>query len=179
MSIRPEANGAGKVAYRRGMRSAGLVPYRRRPGGLEILIAHPGGPFWARRQEGAWSIVKGEVDDNEDALACAVREFREETGWTIDPAGAIPLGEVRQKAGKHISAWAVEAELEPSELASEQVTINIRGHEVTFPEIDEVRWCGRTEAFRLLNPAQAIYYERLNDALAGPDSTPGGVRSRS
>jgi predicted NUDIX family NTP pyrophosphohydrolase len=71
-----------------------------------------------------------------------IREFREETGWTIDPTGAIALGDVRQKAGKHISAWAVEADLEPSALVSEQVTIDLRGRSITFPEIDEVRWCG-------------------------------------
>lgn len=161
------------------MRSAGLIPYRHGSGSLEILIAHPGGPFWTRRQEGAWSIVKGEIGDDEDALTCAVREFREETGWTIDPASAIPLGDVRQKAGKHIIAWAVEAELDPSELLSEPVTIDLRGRKVTFPEIDEVRWCGRSEAGRLLNPAQTVYYERLNDALAGPGSSPGGVRSET
>lgn len=162
-----EANDGEEVTYRRLMRSAGLVPYRRRPGGLEILIAHPGGPFWARRQEGAWSIVKGEIGTDEDALACAVREFREETGWTVDPSEAIPLGDVTQKAGKHIVAWAVEADLDPSELVSESVTIDMRGRKVTFPEIDEVRWCGRVDALRLLNPAQAVYYERLNEALAG------------
>lgn len=159
------------------MHSAGLIPYRHGPGGLEVLIAHPGGPFWARRQEGAWSIVKGEIGESEEALPCAVREFREETGWTIDPAGAIPLGDVRQKAGKHITAWAVEADLDPSELVSEPVTIDMRGRKVTFPEIDEVRWCGRDDALRLLNPAQSVYYERLNDALDGPGSDPGGVRS--
>ena len=149
------------------MQSAGLIPYRQAPGALEILIAHPGGPFWARRQEGAWSIVKGEIAEGEDPLECAVREFREETGWTIDPAGAIPLGEVRQKAGKQIVAWAVEADFDPSTLVSGSVTIDMRGRAVTFPEIDEVRWCGRVEALRLLNPAQTVYYERLNEALAG------------
>ena len=147
------------------MRSAGLIPYRFGAGGLEILIAHPGGPFWARRQRGAWSIVKGEIGDGEKALACAVREFREETGWTIDPTNAMPLGDVRQKAGKHITAWAVEADLDPSELASQLITIETHGRRVTFPEIDEVRWCGRKDALGLLNPAQAVYYERLNDSL--------------
>ncbi|MEX1004840.1 MAG: NUDIX domain-containing protein [Acidimicrobiia bacterium] len=159
------------------MRSAGLLPYRHGPGGPEVLIAHPGGPFWARRQDGAWSIVKGEIGEHEDALACAVREFREETGWTIDPAGAIPLGEVRQKAGKQVIAWAVEADLDPSALQSEPVTIDVRGRSMTFPEIDEVRWCGRSDAVRLLNPAQAVYYERLNEALDGPRNSRRGVRS--
>ena len=161
------------------MRSAGLIPYRQAPGELEILIAHPGGPFWARRQDGAWSIVKGEIADGEDPLGCAVREFREETGWTIDPEAAIALGEVRQKAGKRIIAWAVEADLDPSELVSESVTVDMGGRAVTFPEIDEVRWCGRDDALRLLNPAQTAYYERLNTALDEPGSRPGGVRSKS
>lgn len=161
------------------MRSAGLVPYRHRPGGPEILIAHPGGPFWARRHEGAWSIVKGEIGEDEDAFSCALREFREETGWTLDPAGAVPLGEVRQKAGKRIIAWAIEADLDPLTLSSESVTVEVRGRAVTFPEIDEVRWCGRREALRLLNPAQTVYYERLNDALTEPGSDPGGVRSKA
>lgn len=159
------------------MRSAGIIPYRHGSGGLEILIAHPGGPFWARRQVGAWSIVKGEIGEGEDALNCAVREFREETNWTLEPANAIPLGDVRQKAGKSIVAWAVEADLDPSELVSEAVTIDLRGQKITFPEIDEVRWCGRDESLRLLNPAQTVYYERLNDALDAPGSNPDRVRS--
>ena len=159
------------------MHSAGIVPFRHHPDGPEILIAHPGGPFWARRQEGAWSIVKGEIGDGEEPLACAIREFREETGWSIDPTAAIPLGDVRQKAGKHIVAWAVEADFDPAELVSEQVTIELRGRPVTFPEIDEVRWCGRGDALRLLNPAQTVYYERLNDTLGQSDTGDGGVPS--
>jgi predicted NUDIX family NTP pyrophosphohydrolase len=177
MSIGREATESRHVTYRRPMRSAGLVPYRHRPDGLEILIAHPGGPFWAHRQAGAWSIVKGEIGEGEEAQACAFREFREETGWTIDPTGAIALGDVRQKAGKHISAWAVEADLEPSALVSEQVTIDFRGRSISFPEIDEVRWCGRVEAMRLLNPAQTVYYDRLAEILDGPGRDEGGVRS--
>lgn len=147
------------------MRSAGLVPYRLGSDGLEILIAHPGGPFWARRQEGAWSIVKGEVSPDEDPLACALREFREETGWAVDAGNAIPLGVVTQKAGKRIEAWAVAADFEPMDLASDHITIQWQGRSITFPEIDEVRWCGRAAAERLLNPAQAVFYQRLNDAL--------------
>ena len=161
------------------MHSAGIVPFRRHRDGLEILIAHPGGPFWARRQEGAWSIVKGEVGEGEDPLGCAAREFREETGWTVDLAGAIPLGEVRQKAGKLVVAWAVEVDLDPSDLVSEPITIEIRGRQVTFPEIDEVRWCGRVDALRLLNPAQRVYYERLNDALGRSGTGDGGVPSEA
>lgn len=148
------------------MHSAGLVPYRISANGLEILIAHPGGPFWARKQVGAWTIVKGEVPPDEDPLDAALREFEEETGWRIAPAHLIALGEVRQKAGKTIVAWAVEADFDPNTLDSASVTITWRGRDLTFPEIDEVRWCGRSEAESLLNPAQATYYERLNAALS-------------
>jgi len=147
------------------MKSAGLIPYRSTPNGPEILIAHPGGPFWARRQVGAWSIIKGEIPPGEEPLATAVREFHEETGWRIDVDHVIALGDVTQKAGKTITAFAVEADFVTSEIAGDTVTITYRGNEITFPEIDEVRWCGKAECERLLNPAQVTYYERLNTAL--------------
>lgn len=151
------------------MHSAGLVPYRMTSDGLEILIAHPGGPFWARKQVGAWTIVKGEVPPGEDPLEAALREFTEETGWRIAPAAhPLELGEVRQKAGKTIVAWAVEADFDPNTLSSDSVTVNWRGREITFPEIDQVRWCGRENAVSLLNPAQAVYYERLKASLSTP-----------
>ena len=159
------AAGAYDDLYRQHMSSAGLIPYRVSEGPLEILIAHPGGPFWARRQEGAWSIIKGEVPPGENPLDAAIREFREETGWTVTTVHPIPLGEVRQKAGKEIVAWAFEADFDPETLTGDTVTLTVRGREVTFPEIDEVRWCARTEAEQLLNPAQSVYYERLNAAL--------------
>ncbi len=148
------------------MPSAGLVPYRIVDDELQILIAHPGGPFWKGRQQGAWSIVKGEFDPDEDPLAAAVREFEEETGWAIDPVDAIPLGEITQRAGKTVSAWATAAAFEPETLAGGTVTTVWRGRPITFPELDEVRWVGRREADRLLNPAQAVYYERLNRTLS-------------
>ena len=148
------------------MRSAGLVPYRE-TSELEILIAHPGGPFWARRQTGAWSIVKGEVGDGEEPFDAARREFREETGWDPPSAGYIALGEVTQKAGKVISAWAFAADLDPESFRPEMTTITIDGRPLVIPEIDEVRWCGRDESQDLLNPAQTVYYERLKSALAG------------
>ncbi|HVR31172.1 MAG TPA: NUDIX domain-containing protein [Acidimicrobiia bacterium] len=147
------------------MPSAGLIPFRTTAGGLEILIAHPGGPFWAHRQVGAWSIIKGEVPPGEEPLATALREFHEETGWRLDVDHVIGLGDVTQKAGKTITAWAVEADFAASEIAGDTVTITYRGRVLTFPEIDEVRWCGKAECERLLNPAQVAYYERLNTAL--------------
>ena len=147
------------------MRSAGLIPFRLSDTGLQILIAHPGGPFWAGKQAGAWSIIKGEKGPDEDPLDAARREFTEETGWSTPESGYLDLGEVTQKAGKRIRAWSFAAELEPDTLTPEMVTIQVKGREMTIPEIDEVRWCGEDEAISLLNPAQAVYYERLKSSL--------------
>src|SRR5215212_2197270 len=93
-------------------RSAGIVLYRRAGAGLEVLLVHPGGPFWSNRDAGAWSIPKGEIDEGEEALACALREFEEELGSPLITDAPIPLGEVRQKAGKIVTAWAVEGDLD-------------------------------------------------------------------
>lgn len=151
------------------MDSSGLVPFRRRDGAVEILVAHPGGPFWARRHEGAWSIIKGEIGAGEDPLESARREFREETGWPEPSGPFIPLGETVQKAGKRIVAWAFEADYDPTTLAGEETTATIRGRQIRFPEIDEVRWCSGAVAAVLLNPAQVVYYERLNAVLGSTD----------
>jgi predicted NUDIX family NTP pyrophosphohydrolase len=145
------------------MPSAGLLPFRLTQGQLEVLIAHPGGPFWRHRQVGAWSIVKGEVAPGEDPMHAAIREFTEETGWTVEADRLLPLGETTQKAGKKVLAWALGADFDPTTLASQTVTIHWKGREVTFAEIDEVRWCGRAETERLLNPAQVVFYDRLAD----------------
>lgn len=147
------------------MHSAGLIPYRIFDDGLQVLIAHPGGPFWARKQVGAWSIIKGEIGPDEDPLDAARREFTEETGWSTPDTGYLDLGEVTQKAGKRVTAWAFGADFDPGSLTPEMVTITVRGRKMTIPEIDEVRWCDRDEACSLLNPAQAVYYERLKSVL--------------
>lgn len=139
------------------------MPFRLTQGQLEVLIAHPGGPFWRQRQVGAWSIVKGELAPGEDPMHAAIREFTEETGWTVESDLLVPLGETTQKAGKTVLAWAFEADFDPTTLASQSVTIHWKGREITFEEIDEVRWCSRAEAKRLLNPAQVVFYERLVD----------------
>jgi predicted NUDIX family NTP pyrophosphohydrolase len=143
------------------MLSAGLVPFRVVGDELQILIAHPGGPFWKGRQKGAWSIIKGVVDPGEEPLQSALREFSEETGWAVELIDPISLGDVTQRAGKRISAWAFAGDFDPDTLNGATVTTLWRGRPVTFPEIDEVRWCGGREAERLLNPAQAVFYERL------------------
>ena len=139
---------------------AGLLPFRHRSG-LEVLIAHPGGPLWANRHEGAWSIVKGMVEPGEDPLTAARREFAEETGWTPPAGQVIPLGEVIQRSGKRVVAWGIEADFDPGTLDGDTVTMRWRGRLLTFPEIDQVVWADPGEARLLLNSAQAVFVDRL------------------
>src|SRR5919199_6011819 len=138
-------------------RSAGILLFRRRPDGPEVLLVHPGGPYWARKDVGAWSIPKGEHADGEDALACARREFEEETGLA-PPAGAlVELGEVRQRSGKRVSAWALEGDLDPAAVRSNTFTVEWpprSGRMQQFPEVDRAGWFAAGEARRRLNPAQ-------------------------
>ncbi len=142
------------------MFSAGIMPFRRRRE-VEVLIAHPGGPIWANRHEGSWSIVKGLVEPGEDPFAAACREFEEETGWGAPPGTPIELGEVRQRSGKRVVAWAIEADYDPATLAGDTVTMLWRGRLLTFPEIDAVRWAEPDVARALLNPAQTAFVDRL------------------
>ena len=153
--------------------SAGLMPYRRAnelsnaDGAIEVLIAHPGGPLWAKKDAGHWSIVKGEVIQGEDPRAAAAREFEEETSW-IAPNGVwLDLGSVRLKSGKTVLGWAVEADLDPANLNPGTFSMVWRGQRRDFPEIDRVLWCSPEEARRLLNPAQAEFVPRLLRGLAG------------
>ena len=140
--------------------SAGLMPYRRRTD-LEVLIAHPGGPLWARKDAGHWSIVKGEVIPGEDPRAAAAREFQEETSWEAPDGSWLDLGSVRLKSGKTVLGWAVEADLDPRNLVPGVFSMIWRGRRQEFPEIDRVAWCDPNEAQRLLNPAQAEFGPRL------------------
>lgn len=148
--------------------SAGLLLYRRAPGGPQVLLAHPGGPFWARKDLGAWTIPKGLVEPGEDALAAARREFTEETGVT--PEGPfLPLGEIRQKSGKRVEAWAAEGDADVNRVVSNEVTVEWprgSGRTVTFPEVDRCAWFELAEARRRINPAQAAFLDRLEAALA-------------
>jgi predicted NUDIX family NTP pyrophosphohydrolase len=149
-------------------RSAGLLLFRRRDGGLEVLLVHPGGPFWAKKDLGAWSIPKGEHEEGEDARACALREFEEEIGSPPTPAPGVgeldDLGTVRQKAGKVVQAWALEGDLDAAEVRSNTFSMQWpprsgRMHE--FPEVDRAEWFALAQARERINPAQAAFLDRL------------------
>jgi predicted NUDIX family NTP pyrophosphohydrolase len=144
--------------------SAGLLPYRLRDGVLEVLIAHMGGPFWANKDAGAWSIVKGEYDEAEDAYAAARREFSEETGAPAPGGDALKLGEVRQRSGKRTVAWAIESDFDTSQLHSNTFAIEWprgSGEQREFPEIDRVAWVDCATAQRKLVAGQRELVERL------------------
>jgi predicted NUDIX family NTP pyrophosphohydrolase len=151
-------------------RSAGLLLYRLRNGRLEVLIAHMGGPFWAGKDEGAWSIVKGEYDEREDAFAAARREFYEETGTPAPDGEPLELGEVRQRSGKRVVAWAIEGDFDPSQLAGNTFTIEWpRGsHEQReFPEVDLVEWVDCATARRKLVMGQHELVDALDRRMGG------------
>jgi predicted NUDIX family NTP pyrophosphohydrolase len=148
--------------------SAGLLLYRRGPGGLEVLLVHPGGPFWAKKDEGAWSIPKGLVDEGEDPLAAARREFAEETGIRLE-GPFLPLGSIRQKAGKTVHAWACEGDADPARVTSNVMTTEWpkgSGRRLTFPEVDRCDWFDPPTARVKLNPAQAELIDRLEAAIS-------------
>lgn len=154
---------------RPGAESAGLLLYRTPGSGLEVLLAHPGGPFWQRKDAGAWTIPKGAVEEGESLLAAACREFQEETG-IIPRSPFLPLGSIRQKAGKIIHAWAWEGDADPARIVSNSMTTEWprgSGRSISYPEIDRCEWFGTAAARTRLNPAQAELVDRLESALAG------------
>jgi predicted NUDIX family NTP pyrophosphohydrolase len=149
-------------------RSAGILLHRVARGAPEVLLVHPGGPFWARRDAGAWSIPKGEYDDGEDPLACALREFEEEIGVALPPGELVELGSVKQKGGKVVSAWAAEGDLDADSVRSNTFTMEWpprSGRTVEFPEIDRAGWFGVEEAREKLVAAQAEFLDRLLERL--------------
>ena len=152
-------------------RSAGLLVYRRTGGELEVLIVHPGGPFWAKKDEGAWSVPKGEYEPDEDPLEVALREFEEEIGAEPpDHATAVSLGELRQPSGKVVRAWAVEGDLDVSEVRSNTFEMEWpprSGRTQEFPEVDRAGWFGLEEAQRKLLRGQVGFLDRLEGLLAG------------
>jgi len=144
--------------------SAGLLLYRRIDGELEVLVAHPGGPIWARRDGGAWSIPKGALLPDEPPLEAARREFEEETGHRPPDGEAIDLGEVRMRSGKVVHGFALEGDLDPEAIFSMRVEIEWpprSGQRMRVPEIDQVLWARPDEARERLNPAQAEFVTRL------------------
>ena len=154
--------------------SAGLLLFRRSDAGLELFIAHPGGPFWKDRDAGAWTIPKGIVESGEDLLDAARREFEEET--SIRPLGPfIPLGSIRQKAGKTIHAWAWEGDADATTVVSNTMRTEWprgSGRWIEFPEVDRCAWFDPATAKAKMNPAQAELIDRLEVALAMKDVTP-------
>ena len=148
--------------------SAGILMYRRDPKDLSVLLVHPGGPFWAKKDLGAWSIPKGEYGPGEDPLAVAVREFEEETG--TEPKGEFrPLGEVRQAGGKHVLAWAVEGDLDPAEIKSNSFEMewpSRSGRKQSFPEIDRAGWFAPQAAREKILAGQREFIDRLVRMLA-------------
>jgi predicted NUDIX family NTP pyrophosphohydrolase len=155
--------------------SGGILLFRRRDGALEVLLAHPGGPFWAGRDAGAWTIPKGVAEVDEALEAVAIREFGEETGFDLatiaaDPARPpVPLGDIALKSGKVVHGWAVEGDLDPDKASSNEAEVEWpprSGRRVMVPEIDRVAWFDPAEARRRVHPAQAAFIDRLETALA-------------
>jgi len=149
-------------------RSAGLLPFRLAPGGLQVLLVHPGGPLWAKRDAGAWSLPKGEIEPGEEPLAAAVREVEEETGFRLD-GPYLPLGELRQRGGKRVVAWAVVADVDPAALRSGVFALEWpprSGRLREFPEVDRAAWFDLPEARRRLLASQLPFLDGLERLVA-------------
>jgi predicted NUDIX family NTP pyrophosphohydrolase len=156
------------VSARGSRQSAGILLHRPRGDELEVLLVHPGGPFWARRDLGAWSIPKGEYVDGEEALAAARREFQEELGSAPPDGAAADLGEVRQKSGKLVRAWAIAGDLDPATVRSNTFEMEWpprSGRKIEVPEVDRAEWFGLDEARAKINAAQAALLDRLAELV--------------
>ncbi len=160
-------------------RAAGILLFRLVAGAPQLLLVHPGGPYWAKRDEGAWTIPKGEYEEGESALDCALRELGEELGAAapaLDRERLIDLGSVRQKAGKLVEAWAAEADFDPADLQSNSFSMQWpprSGVEREFPEVDRAEWFPAERAREKILEAQAELVDRLLEHLGGAD---GGGR---
>jgi predicted NUDIX family NTP pyrophosphohydrolase len=144
-------------------KSAGVLMYRRSGDSIEVFLIHPGGPFWAKKDFGAWSIPKGQYEDDEAPLDAARREFREETGFDAD-GEFIPLAPIKQKSGKVVSAWAVEGSIDATAIESNTFSMEWppkSGRQTEFPEADGAGWFSPDEARVKLNPAQAVLVDSL------------------
>jgi predicted NUDIX family NTP pyrophosphohydrolase len=151
--------------------SSGLLPFRRVAGATEVLLVHPGGPYWARKDAGAWSIAKGEIEEGEDALAAARREFTEETGFSAE-GEAFELTPLRQPGGKLVRAWAAAIDVDPARLRSNTFTIEWpprSGRHQAFPEVDRAAWFTLPEAAVRILPGQAPFLRELEESIARAD----------
>jgi predicted NUDIX family NTP pyrophosphohydrolase len=145
-------------------RSAGFLLYRRTDGGLEVLLVHPGGPYWRKKDLGAWSVPKGEYEPGEDPLEVARREFEEELGSAPPDGSALPLGEVTQAGGKVVTAWGHEGDLDVTGVRSNTFEMEWpprSGRMQEFPEVDEAAWLSLPEAREKLNRGQLPFLDRL------------------
>jgi predicted NUDIX family NTP pyrophosphohydrolase len=152
-------------------RSAGILLHRAGRGGREVLLVHPGGPFWAKRDDGAWSIPKGEFDDGEEPLSAALREFEEEIGSALAHVGELTeLGEVRQRNRKVVSAWAAEGDVDAAAVRSNTFEMEWpprSGRRQSFPEIDRAEWFPLARAREKLIEAQVAFLDRLEERVPG------------
>ncbi|TAN23064.1 MAG: NUDIX domain-containing protein [Acidobacteria bacterium] len=146
--------------------SAGILLYRRGTAGIEVLLVHPGGPFWVKKDAGAWMLPKGELHPDEEPLAGAQREFAEETGIRLAAdASYMPLGEVRQRSGKTVIAFALESDCDPRAIRSNTFEIEWpprSGKQQQFPEIDRAAFFTLAEAHEKILPSEAAFLDRLN-----------------
>lgn len=162
-------------------KSAGLLPFREVSGRLEVLLVHPGGPFWAKKDEGAWSIPKGEFEDDEEPLAAAKREFEEETGFT-SAGEMIPLNPLRQPSGKLVYAWAMKCDADPAGLRSNTFSLEWppkSGRYRDFPEIDRAAWFTIEAAGRKIAKGQAAFLAQLQEVRGYPRPLPEQSGGRS
>lgn len=149
-------------------RSAGILPVRRTPDGVAFFLVHPGGPFFRKKDAGAWTVAKGLLEEGEEPLAAAKREWGEETGLALPDGPFSPLGSIRQKGGKVVEAWLVEAALDPAQLESNTFEMEWpprSGKTGVFPEVDRAAWFSATEAREKILEAQRPFLERAEAML--------------
>lgn len=162
---------------RNSRRSAGILLHRRRNGSLEVLLVHPGGPAWARRDLGAWSIPKGEYEPGEEPLAAARREFQEELGTPPPQGDPVDLGEVRQKSGKWVRAWALPGDIDATTITSNTMPFQWpprSGRWIEIPEVDRAEWFALDAAREKINSAQVALLDRLAEHEGGAPARPEG-----
>jgi predicted NUDIX family NTP pyrophosphohydrolase len=156
------------TSHKRGRTSAGILLWRRRGAQVEVLLGHNGGPLWAKKDAGHWTVLKGEIEPGEEPSDVARREFAEETGHELPAGPMVALGEIRQKSGKVVLAWAVEGDLDPATTVSNTFEMEWppkSGRRASFPEIDRVEWFDLVEARRRIKEAQTPFIDHLETAM--------------